>query len=1024
MKISTAGRYKFLKDYRIGVPELLSNVSYNGDIIYGENNLRKSIEWIYPEYIFEQIGEDINGNQNDRFGHVVSMNSMGDIIAVSAVYNYNGFTKIYQLSTYNNNSTWVQLGNTINAIEPYEELGTSLSINSTGNRVAIGSPGINSATGCVRIYQLSSYNNINSWVQLGQQIDGLIEESMFGFHVSLNGIGDRVVIGSNANFAKTYQLSSYNNNNSWIKIGQDLTEEGGVQYGLVVSINKIGDIIAISDNAHNNEFGVVRVYQLQGNYPNEIWIKLGENIHGKEMHSLFGDSISLNSSGNILAIGAPTAGAIIRSEDSYTPGSRGSVYVYKFENNTWNQISQELNVKNPYGVIYAGTSVSLNSAGDILAIGSRGKDNIVLGATGVGCTSIFQLSSYNNSNSWIPLGSDIFGKFNSEGSGKTVSLNSIGNKIAIGSPVNNKNGLNSGCFRVYNIDNFFKLDEPYTSFNDELITVNRPVWKYPKSLNIIGGWYNSYTKQFITDTSQLYISAGDDSNLFPEISSMNSYKWVEFATKKNTNFSISAIPSNSIYFKKYGFTPTISGGFPTDTLSFNYNNKTYSSQEFVDNLFIQVAPISSTLSVINFQSAVGDRINNFLPEKPLNFSALGRVTGCGISSFAIPISTYNYTPTIALSSIFGNMYTIKYIYHSYKNLLSSAGTSTSIVIGTPQQFNFAYNARDSIKNRLTGVLPSTASKNIFIVKNPQSNIFIRNTQMFCYDLTQQLTSLVIYKHSKNNVNTGSKYSYGGVLITPRHVLYCAHAFPKTERLKFVRSDNTVVSADQLSGVSNSELWAQAGSELNVQLQHPILWSENWRSSLARDIGITVLDRDLSLSGIHVMPILALTPEDQTFTQQCAVIPKLLCSQAPGRTTATPNPNLLSASDMQMTIAPTAYLTDLTYVPLSARLQANTWDYYFDASNVNPFHYYDILTFHPQYSDSYKLWDGDSGNSHMICVNDKLYIYQTTFDAAGRGALIAGLSGIVNYLIEKVDQLAGVNTGLKPTYYTIDQVLNR
>jgi hypothetical protein len=1023
MKISTAGRYKFLKDYRIGVPELLSNVSYNGDIIYGQNNLRKSIEWIYPEYIFEQIGEDINGNQNDKFGRVVSMNSMGDIIAVSAVYNYTGYTKIYQLSTYNNNSTWVQLGNTINGVEPYEELGFSLSINDTGNRVAIGSPGSNSETGCVRIYQLSSYNNINSWAQLGQKIDGLIEESMFGRRVSLNNIGDRVVIGSNANIVQTYQLSTYNNNNSWIKLGQDLTENGS-QYGSDVSINKIGDIIAISDDSQNNGFGVVRVYQLQGNHPNESWIKLGEDILGKEIMSAFGYSISLNSSGNILAIGAPYAGAVILAEDRISPGYRGSVYVYKFENNTWNQIGQELNVKNTYGPTYTGTSVSLNSSGDILAIGSYSKDNYSLNGSSVGCTSIFQLSSYNNINSWIPLGSDIFGKFNVEYSGRTVSLNSIGNKIAIGSENNRKNGLDSGCVRVYNIDNFFKLDEPYTSFNDELITVNRPVWKYPKSLNIIGGWYNSYTKQFITDTSQLYISSGDNSNLFPVISSINSYKWVEFATKKNTNFSTSAIPLNSIYFKQYGFTPTISGGFPRNTLSFNYNNKTYYSEEFVDNLFTKAATISSTLSVINFQSAVGDRITNFLPEKPLNFSALGHVTGCGISSFAIPIATYNYTPTIALSSISGNMYTIKYKYHSYKNLLSSTDISTFIVIGTPQQFNFAYNARDSIKNRLTGVLPSTASKNIFIVKNPQSNFFIRNTQMFCYDLTQQLTSLVIYKHSKNNVNSGSLYSYGGVLITPRHVLYCAHAFPKTERLKFVRSDNTVVSADQLSGVANSELWQQAGSEINVQLQHPILWSEDWRSSYARDIGITVLDRDLSLSGIHVMPILALTPEDQTFTQTCAAIPKLLCSQAPGRTTNTPNPNLLSASDMQMTIATTSYFSDIAYVPLSARFKENTWDYYFDASKINPFHYYDIITTLKQRYDSYKLWDGDSGNSHMICVNDKLYIYQTTFDAAGRGALIAGLSGTINYLIEQADLKAGINTGLKATFYTIDQVLNR
>ena len=553
-------------------------------------------------------------------------------------------------------------------------------------------------------------------------------------------------------------------------------------------------------------------------------------------------------------------------------------------------------------------------------------------------------------------------------------MNAVGDRIAIGAINNDGNGSNSGSVRSLDLTPNL-LDHPYTAFNDENINVTRPRWKYSNNLTITGGWYDTHNSQFITNLDQVNLSASANSDRFTELNSIyKGYKWIEIATKKNTNISLSATQLSSVYFKLTGFSPRL---ITSPIISWTYNSNTVSGSNIYNNIFLNVVPNFTTLSTQNIESIY----INYTPE----IQPLTTVKRWSIGN----VDTY-FTQNATLSD-FDGAKTITYFIsaYSYKNVLPVTANSSTIYTASTGFFDFANKSTSSLKSRLTSVTPLTSTRNVFTTYNRTTNTFIRNPNLWCADLTDQLTALVVQKLG------ATVYSYGGTLITPRHLLYVQHAFPRTERVRFVRSDNTVISAAPLASSDST----------TYKNDFPIA-SLSSVDSQYQDIGIVLLDRDVSLSGIHVMPIAAITPTERTI-MRLQYIPTLLCSQAPGRSvnpnTPVPNTNPLSASDFQMTISSTNFSNMTT-----------AWG----SNSANPFYNWDVR------GAGYKIWDGDSGNSHLLFYNNKLYIYSTTRLSNGDGAIVSALSGAINYLIDKADQLAGITTNMKPTYYTIEQIANR
>ncbi|KQM62564.1 T9SS type A sorting domain-containing protein [Chryseobacterium sp. Leaf201] len=92
---------------------------------------------------------------------------------------------------------------------------------------------------------------------------------------------------------------------------------------------------------------------------------------------------------------------------------------------------------------YSGRSVSLSSNGNIIAIGAS--QNNGSGTDDAGHVRVYQ----NVSGVWSQIGADIDGEANVDLSGVCVSLSSNGNIVAIGANANDGNGNLSGHVRLY-----------------------------------------------------------------------------------------------------------------------------------------------------------------------------------------------------------------------------------------------------------------------------------------------------------------------------------------------------------------------------------------------------------------------------------------------------------------------------------------------------------------------------------------------------------------------------------------------
>jgi hypothetical protein len=235
-------------------------------------------------YIYDFIDENwneikcISGNEDgDYFGYSVAIDGTGNtVIFGSPTKNdYNGSVVIF---TYIN-SEWVKSfdinSDTPNISKNDSFLGISVAINKQGNRIIIG--GMVSAF----IFDYSSENS--NWVLIHVINDGV--EPVY-FHVDINSIGNRVVVGS----AYTGSVQVWEYSSSWVKIDQDIS--GDFDSNFSIAINGNGDQIVIRYSSNQ-----VNVYVLNGN----LWILIYRIV--SERDELKVRSVpAINDSGTIIAL--------------------------------------------------------------------------------------------------------------------------------------------------------------------------------------------------------------------------------------------------------------------------------------------------------------------------------------------------------------------------------------------------------------------------------------------------------------------------------------------------------------------------------------------------------------------------------------------------------------------------------------------------------------------------------------------------------------------------------------------------
>ena len=463
---------------------------------------------------------------NDRFGVSVSLNAVGDRLAAGAngdagfanVASNSGSVRLFRFAdadfgggvlTGTIGRGYAGAGQTDlgGALAEGDLFGSSVSLNAAGNRLAVGAAlddgfaNVAQNSGSVRLFRFADTNfgggvltgTIGRGYTGADDLDlgaALEEGDTFGGSISLNAAGDRLAVGSigdrgigndafNAGSVRLFRFADTNFGGGALTgtIGRGYTGVGDIdlgtslevfdQFGQSVALNAAGDLLAAGANGDSgfgnvvNTAGSVRLFRFTDtNFGGGVLTgTIGRGYGGVgdfdlgsalEVDDQFGGSISLNAAGDGLAVGA-------FGDDGFgnVVSQSGSVRLFRFADSNFGGAALIGTLGYGYSTGYSidlgaaleddrfGGSVSLNAAGDRLAVGSLEDDgfgNIIIN---LGAVRLFRFADtdfgggalvgtigrgYTGAGN-IDLGAALeqFDQF-----GTSVSLNAAGDRLAVG----------------------------------------------------------------------------------------------------------------------------------------------------------------------------------------------------------------------------------------------------------------------------------------------------------------------------------------------------------------------------------------------------------------------------------------------------------------------------------------------------------------------------------------------------------------------------------------------------------------
>merc|ERR1712176_1012450 len=285
-----------------GSNEIDDDANLNG-IVRGYQLDERNMKW-------EQVGNDVTGNTpGDRFGVSLSMSKDGTSW-ITGADNFrcsdnerNGYAKVYSMRS---NGNWAQKGSTIPGLNG-ERTGYAVAMSGNGNRVCVGDrwykvPDVGKR-GRARCFDW----NGKDWSKKGEDIVGTAEDGEMGYSLALNYDGSRVAVGNRyggddrEGAVAVFELKG---NNSWKMLGSEqVSTRRNDEGGFKVELNEDGNVMAWTARGHNGDgfdTGIVRVARWLGGE----WTNLGNDLLGDEEKDYFGESVSLNGDGTIIAASA------------------------------------------------------------------------------------------------------------------------------------------------------------------------------------------------------------------------------------------------------------------------------------------------------------------------------------------------------------------------------------------------------------------------------------------------------------------------------------------------------------------------------------------------------------------------------------------------------------------------------------------------------------------------------------------------------------------------------------------------
>lgn len=402
---------------------------------------------------WEQVGQDIYGeNKQDATGSSVSLNADGNRVAIYDTFlsgDSKGAVRVFELQ----NDVWVQLGNQVVGLLGDGQSAGNVVFNHIGSRFAFSSPlyEFNSLEylGAVRVFELQG----NSWVQVGDTLYGEQQGDFFGTSIDFNAEGNRLIVGAhqsgNLNGNKNGYIKTFElQNNIWELLGQQLNGNNDDEAGRSVSINDNGNWIAFSAPLNDQNGDNSGTVKIYELQANN-WAQLGNSIYGESP----GDNIGFANEPGSNGISLNGLG------DKIVIGAPDRVTVYEIIGSTWTQLGNTIQ-GNSSG--YFGGAVAINSIGNIVLIGDFSHSEVR------GRAFTYKLEGSD----WNQTGQTIIGINPADFLGYCVDINDNGNHIAIGTPFSDEGGNNTGKVEVFYDDAILSVDD--IAFNQSVVLYPNP----------------------------------------------------------------------------------------------------------------------------------------------------------------------------------------------------------------------------------------------------------------------------------------------------------------------------------------------------------------------------------------------------------------------------------------------------------------------------------------------------------------------------------------------------------------------
>jgi hypothetical protein len=328
-----------------------------------------------------------------------------------------GLVEVYK---YDGN-TWVQLGNNIEGNVMNDKVGTATSMNSDGTIIAVSGSGP-ALVGHTNIYKYSTPGQTGGvWEQLGSTLSGAANMENLGLTCDLDSTGSIIILGTRqGDYVEIYKYSTPGQlGGGWEQLGGTISNISGETNGYPkVSINANGNRICIGSPMYQNSTGIVKVYEYST--PGQlggVWAKIGADINAITSGDGMGVSVAINEQGTVVACG------------SYTSDNEGidtgSVRIFQDSGGSWTQIGQTINGE--FDNSMSGTFITLSANGLVVGIGS------FLHNEG-GQNNIGQVRVYRyNVGTWVQVGIDLNGSTEEQQFGYRIKLNGDGSRLVVGS---------------------------------------------------------------------------------------------------------------------------------------------------------------------------------------------------------------------------------------------------------------------------------------------------------------------------------------------------------------------------------------------------------------------------------------------------------------------------------------------------------------------------------------------------------------------------------------------------------------